>query len=62
VIPRSLWDTTIPTAFVTCVIAATELCRVPMTEGSGIVDKSAVCYTEVSSSAQITFPAPSGEK
>jgi hypothetical protein len=33
VMPPPLWETTIPTAFVTLVIAATELCRVPIPGG-----------------------------
>ena len=33
VIPPPLWETTIPTPFVTLVMAATELCRVPIPGG-----------------------------
>jgi hypothetical protein len=33
VIPPPLWETTIPTAFVTLVMAAAELCRVPIPGG-----------------------------
>jgi len=44
VIPPPLWDTTIPTALVTCVIAATELWRVPMPLGRETLLVSTVIY------------------
>ena len=43
-IPPPLWETTIPTARVTLVIAATELCRVPMPFGSVTLLESTVMY------------------